>query len=102
MTFNLFMIIVVVIFAVALFSSLGLLGYLMKRLIDDKPIAFKETAAPGTPPQIITRADLKVAREYQAEQNFRAKDQNKYADLDSLSPEMAMNELDKFNQLGDK
>jgi len=85
--------IVIGILAMLLTFSLVIIAYLMKQVIDSKPIAIKETAAVGVKPEVLTRSDLKVARQYEQEQNFRNKDETKYADLGDLSPDQGMAEL---------
>jgi len=95
--------IIVIGFLVLLVTAcLAIIAYLAKRILDEKPIAIKESVAAGTPPVVVTRADLKVAREFETEQNFRKNPAQNLVDLDTLSPEMAMAEMDKYNARGEE
>lgn len=98
MSTNTVLIIVISLLVVLQCVSLVIIAYMMKRIIDDKPIAFKEVATPGTPPQVVTRADLKAAREYEQEQNFRKADMTKYVDLEDMAPEEGMSLLEQLGR----
>lgn len=82
---------------------LGIITYLAKRILDEKPITIKEMAQPGQPPEVTTRADLKVAREYVKEKNFETQPDNNLVDLDQIPADIGMASLEKFNETwGDK
>lgn len=102
MSSNTVLIIIVAFLAGLLVLSWGLIFYLVKRSLDEKPVAIKETVAPGEPPQVVTRADLVEARKFQEEQNFRQRDATKYQNLDEMPAEAGMAALEDFLNRGEE
>ena len=92
------LLIVIGILSILHFGNLAVIAYLIKRLMDDKPFLIKQ--GPTGPPEVLTRADNRIAREYQTEHNFKAKAQDKYVDISDLPDEMGMAALDDLLKAG--
>lgn len=87
--------IIIIALVVLQFGNLGVIAYLVKRLMDEQPISVSPTARPDTPPVVLTRADNRRMREIESQDNLHeTKKDNQLVDLDDLPPEIGMAAFD--------